>query len=112
LICDSYADVVGGLMPGFTRVSSVEQHLSDMQELGSNRVKLRQLKEAKKHSSNDNVSNTQMDNPLYDFMLKKPYRNQNIINLLQWIQPRVLKNISKNKHQLRPVIEISSPTRV
>jgi hypothetical protein len=49
LICDSYADVVGGLMPGFTRVASVEQHLSDMQELGSNRVKLKQLKEAKKH---------------------------------------------------------------
>lgn len=40
-------------------------------------------------------------------MLKKPYRNQNIINLLQWIQPRVLKSISRNKqHQLKPVIEI------
>ena len=49
LISDSYADVFGGLMPGFIRVSSVEQHLSDMQELGSNRVKLKQLKEAKKH---------------------------------------------------------------
>ena len=93
-------------MPDFKRVSSVEQHLSDMQELGSNRVKLKQLKEARKHSSNENVTNAHMDNPLYDFMLKKPYRNQNIINLLQWIQPRVLKNISKNKHQLKPVIEI------
>ena len=98
-------------MPGFIRVSSVEQHLSDMQELGSNRVKLKQLKEAKKHQSNENVSNAHTENPLYDFMLKKPYRNQNIINLLQWIQPRVLKNITKNKYQLKPVIEIKSPTR-
>lgn len=39
-------------------------------------------------------------------MLKKPYRNQNIINMLEWITPRVVRNTFIKKNQLKPVLEI------
>lgn len=42
----------------------------------------------------------------YDYMLKKPYRTEDMFNLLTWIKPRILGK-SKKTIQLKPVFEIS-----
>jgi hypothetical protein len=61
-------------------------------------------------TENNNASSLSGENNVgsqfYDYMLKKPYRNEDMFHLLTWIKPRIMGKPKKTV-QLKPVFEIS-----
>ena len=43
----------------------------------------------------------------YDYMLKKPYRSNDIVNLLNLLKPKIVGKPGKKQMELLPVFEIA-----